>query len=291
MVLFRMFREAFRGFSRTGVVSATSVLTTAASLLVLGLFVQAAASGYTLAQTLRGRVEVDVYLKDGVSRRNALALAQEIEEMEGVAEARYVDQAEAAAEFRTMFGGDLLDVISRNPIPASVRVRLNEDGNVSSRAHFVATSVEGRRWVESVDEGRPWTGLLDRAVEATAEIAVLLGSVLCLACIFAVGNSSKIMILTQWEAIEVMRIVGATRRFIRMTFLLSGAILGCSGGLIAGVALWFSSDWWVFWIPDLKPLSPVYSGLGVAGLGALLGTLGSWTSLNRVLNAVSWKPG
>ena len=174
-------------------------------------------------------------------------------------------------------------------MPASIRVRLDEDGNVSSRARSIASSVEGHRWVESVDEGGSWIGLLDRAVETTAEIGILLGSVLCLACVFAVGNSSKVMILTQWEAIEVMRIVGATRRFIRMTFMLSGAILGCVGGLIAGMALWLSSDWWVAWIPDLRPFSPVYSGLGVVGLGAILGTLGSWTSLNRVLNAVSWK--
>ncbi len=291
MVLFQLLREAFRGLSRTRMASAVSVLTTAASLLVLGLFVQAAGGGYALAQTLRGRVEVDVYLRDGMSRRDALALAREIGEMEGVAAARYVDQAEAALEFRRMFGDGLLDAISRNPIPASIRVKLDEGGNVSSRARAVASSMKGHRWVEGIDEGQSWTGLLDRAVETTAEIGLLLGSVVCLACVFAVGNSSKLVILTQWEAIEVMRLVGATGRFIRMTFLMGSAILGCLGGVIAAVALWFSSDWWVSWIPDVRPFSPIYSGLGVIALGALLGTMGSWTSLTRLLNAMRWKSG
>ena len=291
MVLFPLFRETFRGLSRTRMASAVSVLTTAASLLLLGLFVQAADGGYALAQALRGRVEVDVYLRDGTSRRDALALVREIEAMEGVAAARYVDPTEAALEFRRMFGDDLLDAISRNPIPASIRVKLDEGGNVSSRARAVASSMKGRRWVEGVDEGQSWTRLLDRAVETTAEIGLLLGSVVSLACVFAVGSSSKLVILTQWEAIEVMRLVGATGRFIRMTFLMGSAILGGLGGMIAAVALWFSSDWWVSWIPDLRPFSPIYSGLGAIALGALLGTLGSWTSLTRLLNAMRRKSG
>ena len=270
-------------------VGVVSLMTTAASLLVLGVYGQIVAGVYDLADSLRERVEVEVYLKDGLSRRRALALAAEFAEMQGVAEARYIDKSAAAAEFRTMFGEGLLEAVSRNPLPASIRVRLEPGSAVSARARAVGDAVSGRREVEGVDMGEAWLDSLDRFLQGAAGVGVLLGGVLCLACAFAVSNTAKLMILVEREAIEVMRLVGATGGLIRLTFLLGGALQGCAGGMLAAVGLWLGSAWWVSWIPEIRPLPALYPGLGAVGLGTLLGVVGSWASLSRVLNAVTWK--
>ncbi len=313
---------------RTGTVGAVSVVATGASLLVLGVFAQVVAGGYALAEFFRGRVEVEVYLKDGLSRGQALALARELEEMEGVVKAGYIDKTEAEAAFKEMFGKELLDAVSGNPLPASIRVRLEEDSDMLGRAQAVAEAVKGRREVEGVDMGESWVASLDQALEMATLVGILLGGVLCLACAFAVSNTTKLMVLAQREAIEIMRLVGATGRFIRLTFLLGGAVQGCIGGLLGVFALWFGADFlgvfadflgvfalwfgadflgvfaddlgavadsptgvvrWFGSIPELPFVSPLYSVLGVVGLGTVLGIVGSWVSLNRVLNAVAWK--
>ena len=118
---------------------------------------------------------------------------------------------------------------------------------------------------------------------------VLLGGVLCLACVFAVSNVTKLMVLGEREAILVMRLVGATGRYIRMTFLLGGCLIGGAGGVLAGVVLWMVAAWWTGWIPEiaLLPFSQIVPLLIL--LGAVLGVLGSWTSLSRVLRVVTWR--
>ena len=58
------------------------------------------------------------------------------------------------------------------------------------------------------------------------------------------------------------------------------------GGLLAAAGLYWGSSWWSSWLPDLPPVNPLYPGLSVIAMGALLGLLGSWTSLSRVLRAV-----
>ena len=285
MALVMAFREAMRGLWRTGMAGVVSGVTTAVSLMVLGIFMLLVGGGLTIFESLQERIEVDVYLDDSLSRTRALELAQEFEAMAGVASVRYVDKIAATEEFRSMFGDGLLDAVSRNPLPASVRVVLHAGEGMVKNARAVAESAASRKGVESVDAGEAWLTSLDRARQAVTWIGLSLGAVLCLACTFAVGNTTKLQVLAQRDAIEVMRMVGATGGFIRLTVLLGGAVLGCAGGVLAVLALWSSSQWWAAWIPGATRVAPVYPGL--IGLGVLLGVLGSWVSLNRVLRALA----
>ncbi|MDA0744877.1 MAG: ABC transporter permease [bacterium] len=286
MAVVRAFREAFRGLWRTGMVGLVSIVTTAASLTVLGVFAQMVTSGYTLADSLRKKVEVEVYLKEGVSRSKALALVRAFEAAPGVAEARYIDKAAAAEEFQQMFGSGLLEAVSRNPLPTSIRVRLGGGRDLTDRARAFAESVARRTEVETVDAGGTWLDTLDQALITVTWVGVLLGGVLCLACALAVSNTAKLMVLAQREAIEIMRLVGASGGFIRLTFLLGGAVQGFAGGGLAVLALWISAAGWTAWMPDAQQMPFLYPALGLIGLGTVLGIVGSWVSLNRVLRAV-----
>ena len=289
MGLIRAFREALVGLWRTGMVGLISMVTTGASLLVLGVFGQFILGGYQLADSLRDRVEIDIYLKDNVRRGEALSLAGDLERMVGVAEARYIDKNSAAEEFQSMFGKGMLEVLSQNPLPTSVRVRMEAGPNLLERAEAVTQSVVDRREVEGIDRGDSWLDSLDRFMQVVTWVGALLGGVLCLACAFAVSNTAKLMVLAQREAIEIMRLVGATRAFIRLTFLVGGALQGGAGGMLAAIALSYGSSWWQTWFPDFTLIPTFYPGLGLVSLGTLLGVLGSRASLNRVLHAVVLK--
>ena len=287
MGLFLALREAIRGFWRTGMVGFVSVATIGASLLVVGVFSQIAAGSYVLVGQLRERVEIDVYLKEGVHRNRAQALARDIEGLPGVAEVHYLDKDAAAEEFREMFGSGMLEALSRNPLPESLRVRLAPESDLSARAQGVLDVVQNHDAVESVDMGQAWVDRLDLFVRILTGVGVLLGGVLCLACGFAVSNTAKLMVLAQRDAIEIMRLVGATDLTVRMTFLVGGALQGCAGGALAALGLSQVSVWWMVWAPD-PALTPLLNpGPWLVVLGTLLGILGSRASLNRVLYALA----
>lgn len=281
----RAFREAVVALWRTGAVGAVSAVAVGASLLLVGLFVQIVDAAQSLGASVKDRVEVEVYLKDSVSRAKAQALARSVTGIAGVADVTYVDKETAAETFREMFGGELLDALSENPLPASLRVRFDPETDVVAAAREVTDTVAGDDRVESVDGGETWLTGLDRALEVSTGVAVVLGVVLCAACAFAVSNTSKLMVLAQRDAIEVMRLVGATNGFVRTTFLIGGALQGTIGGCMAAVGLALAAPWTAAWLDAGIPTLTVASGL--IALGFVLGVVGSWTSLNRVLQAIA----
>ncbi len=283
----RAFREAIVALWRTGTIGAVSAVAVGASLLLVGLFVQMIDAAQGLSASVKDRVEIDMYLKDRASRKQASKLANRIADLVGVAEVAYIDKDAASTEFRSMFGDELLDTLSENPLPSSLRVRFDPAGDVTTAAGDVVALVEEDDLVESIDGGEAWLSGLDQAIRVATGVAVLLGVVLCVACAFAVSNTSKLMVLAQREAIEVMQLVGATGAFVRVTFLIGGALQGTLGGMLAAFALLLSSRVTGSWFLGEVQVSLTSLSLGLIALGFALGVIGSWTSLNRVLQALT----
>lgn len=286
MAIGRAFREASLGLYRTGTVGILSCLAIAASLLLIGLFAQLLDGARSTAASLKGRVEVEVYLRDGTSRRAAMALAEDIRSIDGVAGVDYVDKAAAADEFVTLFGEDLLSSLTANPLPASLRIRFEADASVRASAGAVSALVDDHRDVEQVETGEAWLTEMERVVDLGVWVGLFLMVVLCLACGFAVSNTAKLMVLAQREAIEIMRVVGASNGFIRTTFWVGGGLQGTTGGLLAALVIVIGSPFWSSVVPVESSLSTSVVAVSLVALGAGLGVVGSWASLGRVLQAV-----
>ena len=284
-----LLQEVFRSLCRTGMVNFISIISMGAPLFGLELFGLIATKGLVLKQALINRVEVEIYLEEGLSRKKVLGFVQELEEIHGVAEAKYIDKNIAAIEFHNIYGEGLLDALSRNPLSTSIRVKFDGRGDLTEKARNVAAFVRGWEEVESVDVGAYWLASMDRFLQLVSRFGVLLGGLLCLSCAFAVGNTIKLMVFTQRDVIELMHLVGATGGFIRLTFLVEGALLGCFGGLLAGIVLFLGFEWWKFFLGELAPMSTIYLGLSLIGVGSILGLLGSWTSICRVMNLAAWR--
>ena len=280
-------REAWQGVRRTGIAGVISVATIGASLLVLGLVWQVIESGNALIDRLRARVEIDIYLKDGISPQRVIALRRTLEARSEVAGIVYVDQDAAAREFRSRFGLGTVDALSSNPLPASLRVRISPGENMPRRARTVARSVTGHVDVEGVNVGEVWADSLARFVQVTTGIGLALGCAMCFACVFAVSHATKLMVLAQRNAIEIMRLVGATDITVWMIFGTAGAILGFVGGVLAPLMLAYIAPWWAVRVPDLTVTPTIELVFCLVVLGTVLGAVGSWSSLNRMLREIA----
>ena len=287
MNLSLVFREALQGVMRTGIAGVISVATIGASLLVLGFFWQVIESGNALLNRLRSRVEIDIYLKDGVSPQRVVALRRTLEARSEVGGIVYVDQDAAAREFRSLFGLGTVDALSRNPLPASLRVRISPGENMPRRARAVARSITGHSAVEGVNVGEVWADSLEHFIEVITGIGLALGCMLCFACAFAVSHATKLMVLAQRDAIEIMRLVGATNTTVRMIFGAGGALLGFVGGFLAPLLLAYIASSWAVRVPDLTVTPTIELAFCLVVLGTVLGAIGSWASLNRMLREIA----
>ena len=283
------FREAAVGLRRTGAVGVVSAGALIVSLLMLGAFALLTANLQGLLRSVRERVEVAVYLEDGVSEAHAAEMTRDIGRVAGVERATYVDKAAAAQEFRKAFGGGLLEAVSHNPLPASIRAHLSPDADPAKALE--AFSREVRRWpgVEEVDTGTDWVARLDRMTRIAFAVNGILGLVISLSCAFAISNTIQLTVVARREAIEVMRLVGATEGFIRLPFLITGVAQGAAGGLTSAALLTIGYAYGVRLFPELPVRSAFSTAVGLVLFGSLLGALASLSAVRRVLRTLAWR--
>jgi len=254
----------------------------ALSLLLLGAFVLVTVNLYGFIGQIRARIELRVYLSDEADDQNIESLASRIEGIEGVHRIQYVNKEEAATEFQAEFGDSLLDVLSWNPLPRSMRVEMESSHRTSGRLREIAGQIAEQESVEEIDYGEEWLKRLDRGVWALIVVDMLLAAVVGAGCVFAASNAVGLTMLARREAIEIMRLVGATRNFVLRPFLLEGLLQGVLGGCLSACGIYAGSRWVAPLLADLPLRWSGTIALALIPLGALLGTLGAATALHTL---------
>jgi len=280
-------REALLAFRRAPLLSALSVTTIAFSLFVLGLFGLVAVN---LRQALRGvaeRVEIVAYLLPGTPIETVMLGEQDIEAFPEVASAVLIteDSALARARRELVEFRDLLRELERNPLPASIEVKLKPGYQDATHVNAVADRLRGFGFVDDVRFGRDWVEKLDRLRRLAAAVGVVVGAAFAIVAVIIIGTTIRMAVLQRSREIAIMRLVGATDGFIRRPFLLQGALKGLLGGLVA-IALSYAAYALInrFLIESSFFTAP--QALGIVVFGTVIGLMGSLLSVGRHLKRV-----
>ncbi|HEV8305058.1 MAG TPA: permease-like cell division protein FtsX [Gemmatimonadales bacterium] len=280
-------REALLAFKRAPLLSALSVTTIAFSLFVLGLFGLVAVNLQDALRTVAERVEIVAYLLPGTPIEATAIGLKDIEAFPEVQAATYVSEEEALARARTELVEfrDVLRELERNPLPASIEVRLKPSFRDAEHVAGVAERLRGFGFVDDVRFGRDWVEKLDRLRQLAAAVGIVVGAAFAAVAIIIIGTTIRMAVLQRSREIAIMRLVGATDGFIRRPFLLQGAIKGLLGGIVA-VALSFAA----YALIDRYLIQAAFftreQAAAIVGFGALIGLLGSATSVGRHLKRV-----
>jgi cell division transport system permease protein len=286
-----LFREALLSFRRAPLLSGLSVTTIAFSLFTVGLFLLVALN---LRQALKGleeRVEIVAFIMRGTPPETITLASQDIAAFPEVKDVEYVTEEQALGrarkelvEFR-----DAYRDLSVNPLPASLEVRLKDGYRNATAAAQVAKRLEGFSFIEDIRYGRDWVERLDKLRNLAGVVGFVIGLAFAAVAVVIIGVTIRLTILQRTREISIMRLVGATNRFIRGPFLLEGALKGLMGGLLslvlcyAGFRLFRDSNLGslgglVFFGPDQMGLLVLF--------GVALGLIGSMVSVGRHLRDV-----
>lgn len=232
-------REARDGLWRNPALSLLSSLSIGAAIYVVGLFALIAFNLGGYVETLGRDVQVQVYLRDGISPGALRSLREALGTDPAVEALRYVSQEEAQRRFRETFPTlkDLSETVRGNPFPASFELTIRSAARAPAALEALARHYQASRGVEEVRYDLGWIERLAGAVRLVRGGGLGLGIVLALAMMVTVGAVVRLTVLARREEIEIMKLVGATARFIRGPFLLGAAVQGGVGGGIAIGAL------------------------------------------------------
>lgn len=285
-----MFARALRGLRQQLSTQVLSVATVALALFCLACALLVLENAGAMAERWGAPVRVTVFLSDGATGDNVSALRSALAALPEVGEARYVSPADARAALGQ--GGD--QTIANAPVelfPATIELALVPSAVSAERVAAVADRVRRLPMVSEVETYRGFTdrlrGLLvgGRAASAVMALGVLL-------CVFAmVSNTVRMSLSSRLREIEVLRLVGASPRYVRTPFLLEGALLGSTGAFIALTVLTLAfvtlRGRFEASLGSVLGLHPVFlSGwvlIGLLACGGALGAMGSAFALHKGL--------
>lgn len=240
--------------------------------------------------------QISLFLEQGLSEKKIHQLHTKIDALPAVGETHYQTAAQSLTEFRDLSGlGNLLDSLPDNPLPAVITLFPAQENASETDIQALLEDLTALPDVAQVQLDMAWLQRL-RSINKLLERGIsLLGLLLSLSVLLVIGNSIRLAILNRQSEIKVMKLVGATDRFIRRPFLYTGFWYGFIGGLFAWGTLIFilsmltepihhlvsqySSEFELHWFGNLLLL---YLPL----VGILLGITGAWLAVGRHLHAI-----
>ena len=275
--------ETLQGFVRQKSLTAATLVSTAASLMVFGIVLLVTANVQVVSSQLEQRKGVVAFIEDGVTEGQIGYLRSEMAKLPEIEEITFVSKEEALEQFRKSLGEeDVLEALGSNPLPASFEIKLRAGQRGAEVLERVAAYVGNLKGIEEVSYGGPWALRLDRLLRSLTLLNIIIGAIVGLAVAFVVANVVRLTVLARKEGIEIMRVVGATSHFVRIPFLLEGMFHTIVSALVALALLYAVHRTFAQRLPDVAFLSPARVGIVIlVGVGA--GIVGTLFTLYEVL--------
>jgi cell division transport system permease protein len=239
MAVFRalayFFEEALQSLWRSRLIGALSVGTIAVSLFVVGAFLALAASLSEVVDRWTQKVQVSFYLEDDLEDRIRQSLEDRLKEDPAVESVERVSRALALERFRGLFRdlSTLPDDLGQNPFPASLEVTLRSGHQSKEQVLRFVAAYEKAPGVEEAQYDLLWIERLATAVRLVRGVGAVLGGILVLASVFTISNVIRLTIYARQDELDIMRLVGATRAYVKGPFVVEGLLQGGIGGLLA----------------------------------------------------------
>jgi cell division transport system permease protein len=280
-------REALAAFRRAPLLTGLSAAMIGLSLFVLGLFGVAAHNIRVVLDRVEARVEVVAYLHDDASPEQVRVLREEIQRMPNVRDVMYVSRAQALGLAREQLQDfeSLFAELEDNPFPASLEVALQPGQRDADAVHRVAELVGGFPFVEEVRYGQDWLDKVYLLRRVAGAAAVVVGGAFAAVAALIISAAVRLAIFARRDEIAIMRLVGATRGFIRRPFLVEGLLTGALGSLLALPATYLVYRLLSDSVVELEWIPAQWVLLGLV-VGSFFGVFASSRAVHRHLQEV-----
>ncbi|MBS1884046.1 MAG: ABC transporter permease [Actinobacteria bacterium] len=294
------FSEAFRALRRNGAPTLAAVITTVVTVVLLGVLIPVFQTAQAKSDEVRSELNIHFALYDDSSNAEIAQTKEKLEAVPGVSSVVFISKQEALATLKSeLQDKSIVEELHTNPLPASFEVKASNASELPRiEKEVMGTTSGGKPNPISPAISNPFsrqqsTQQIAKVTSALKIVLTVIMALLVVASLMLIGNTIRLSIFTRRREVEVMRLVGATRWFIRWPFMIEGVVVGFTGGLIAILILWIGK------ITIVDPLSNNGDSFALAqhnstisfpvlvailfGAAILVSTIGSGVTLRRFL--------
>lgn len=228
------FKEGLKNIFRNKIFSLATVGTIMACIFLLGVTFSVLLNVRATVKQAEDSVTISVFFDEKLAESRKDAIGKKIKGYKEVQSVRYVSAEEAWAKYKKEVfknNEDLLEGFEgKNPLNESdsYEVMLKD---VKYHGKMVR-QFKGLDGVRKVEYAKGAADGISKANLLGAYVAGAIILILLLVSVFLVSNTVSIGIAVRKEEIAIMRLIGATNRFIRAPFIVEGAVIGIVGSLI-----------------------------------------------------------
>jgi cell division transport system permease protein len=267
-----------------------AVATTAFTLSCFGVFLLVYLNLKELTGSLQQDIQVVLYLEEGLSPQQVAEVQQRLNGQPEVSTVIFVSKDQALTDFRTQFPSEqrLLQGLGENPLPASFVITPTPQHRSSAAVKKWTERLKSLPGVAEVQYSRDWIENLATIVRYIELGAIAVGMILAAASVTIIASTIRLALYARRDEIEILRLIGATAAFIKVPYLLEGAVLGALGGMLSLVVLRGGFEFYRIQLGPAGRFLGVESEFGffpaqvswvLISLGLTLGCLGSFVSL------------
>jgi cell division transport system permease protein len=283
--------RAKRGLKAEWRLHALSVVSLAVAFVCLGATLLTVVNLHALQERWGHTGRASIYLKDGAPIAQVEAMVAALKVTPEVTAVRYMSPSDArASALSTVGGGDTtLQALPQETFPASIEIDVASE-TTDADVQAIVTKLSSLPAVEGVETYGTWTKRLGKLLGGGELAAAALASIVFAAVLAVVASTMRLAMTRRRAEIEVLRLVGASERFVRTPYVMEGTAQGALGAAAAiallGAAFALLRGRMDADLGGLLGVDPVFLPLSmIAGLlvtGAVLGAAGGALGLRRL---------
>ena len=299
----RMCRYGINNFSRNAwlTIAATAVMTI--TLLIIFMTLAARQVLVDTVNTIKSKVDMSIYVRTDTTDDQANSIKNEIKQLSSVKKVTYISPSQARDEFAQQNKGDIqtLDALNEatNKFPGTFRVSIADINDPSQLDHFVKND---QLYLDHADpdhqptfsgERRSAIKNIGAAVEFAQNAGFVASLIFIIISSLIIFNTIRMAIFNRREEIQMMKLIGADRSFIRGPFIVEAVVYGIIAAIFAtslGIGTLFAVkdnlDAYKVSVDGTVTIVTAFAGIVLVAMimaGAAIGVVSSWLATRKYL--------
>lgn len=230
-------KQTFSNLWRERTPVTATILTICIALTILVSLFEISFILFNQLDDLKNNMFIEVYINEDQTNKQIQNIKHDIEKVTAVKHVRLITKEMAADIFNREFGENIMEILDENPLPVTLEITLYQHFNRPDYLSDFKRKVEN---ISGVDEVHYRHALIEKLETFTQAVAV--GGIFVLIFLFIamhllIRNTLKLSVYSRCKQIEILNNLGAGHMFIRMPFILEGAIEGLVGGILSSICL------------------------------------------------------
>jgi cell division transport system permease protein len=215
------------------------VISIALVLFMVGILGLVLLKSTLVANRVKEKVAITLFLKDDVSTKNRNDLKASLQKEEFTKRIIYTSKEKAAKIYSKEIGEDFLKFLGKNPLKNGIDIYLKADFVTPEKMQELEERFLKNAFVADVSYDKPLINLLTKNIKRISFWLLVFSGFFGLVSMILINSSIRLSIYSKRFNIKTMQMVGATKGFIRRPFIWRGIRLGIIGAIISLIGLAF----------------------------------------------------